>query len=50
MVDRKVESEAQIITLDGIKPIGLMEKKRFKFFAETVWRMQRCNIGRQTIP
>ena len=25
MVDRKVESEAQIITLDGIKSIGLAE-------------------------
>ena len=35
-VDRKVESEAPIITLDGTKPIGLAEYKCFKFFTKTV--------------
>ena len=30
MVDRKVKSEAQIITLDDTKPIGLDEYERFK--------------------
>ena len=35
MVDRKVESDAHIITLDSTKLIGLAEK-RFKILAETV--------------
>ena len=50
MVDRKAESEAQIIILDGTKPIGLAELKRAKFLVKTVKRVQRCNIGRQTVP